>query len=272
MNFFKHRKGRQQEADLSVDGFMASLMMQRDTQNSLPTPDDSNNTHNDDNRNTVNRNRQNEYESVPTTGQHPRELVVVAPSAPLEITVMAPSLPPPPPPRPWNNTLQAQGRTASTCLRLQRQGLAPSLVTRRTSGYAVRSIHRGTEQWDNLLQPFVSDLVFRSIASRKYDNVLTFRPYTCHAAVLFVDLSGYSKITAAILSKGAHVLSASVNAYLTRLLAIIYDHGGDVLTFAGDALLAVRKMRKETTLVRAQIFFFADVDWVVVFLIFFSLP
>jgi class 3 adenylate cyclase len=103
----------------------------------------------------------------------------------------------------------------------------------------VQSIHRGSEQWDKLLQPFVSDLVFQSIASRKYDNVLTFRPYTCHAAVLFVDLSGYSKITAAILSKGAHVLSASVNAYLTRLLEIIYDHGGDVLTFAGDALLAV---------------------------------
>jgi class 3 adenylate cyclase len=56
---------------------------------------------------------------------------------------------------------------------------------------------------------------------------------------LFVDLSGYSRIAAAIAHKGAHALSSVVNNYLSRLLDIVRDHGGDVVKFAGDAVLVV---------------------------------
>jgi class 3 adenylate cyclase len=139
-------------------------------------------------------------------------------------------------------------RTDSTSLLLQREGLSSPLrqnaATRRTS-YAVKAIHRGSEQWAAQLRPFVSDLAFRSIVSRlRYprtsdDTSICFRPYTCQAAVLFVDLSGYSRITAAIAHKGAHVISAAVNAYLSRLLCVIHAHGGDVIKFAGDAIMVV---------------------------------
>lgn len=117
--------------------------------------------------------------------------------------------------------------------------LAPTV--RQRSSFAVQSIDRGSQQWDDILKPFVSDLVFRSIASRRYqdDGTITFRPYTCQAAVLFVDLSGYSKITSALAHRGAHVISAAVNSYLTELLNIIKKHGGDVIKFAGDAILVV---------------------------------
>ena len=68
---------------------------------------------------------------------------------------------------------------------------------------------------------------------------MSFRPYTCRAAVLFVDLSQYSKITAAIADRGAHALSNIVNAYLSRILKIVHNYGGDVVKFAGDAVLVV---------------------------------
>jgi class 3 adenylate cyclase len=104
----------------------------------------------------------------------------------------------------------------------------------------VRSIDRGSETWRTLIKPFVSDLVFSSLVPRHHHQTeVKFRPYTCHAAVLFVDLSGYSRIAAAIAHKGAHALSSVVNNYLSRLLDIVRDHGGDVVKFAGDAVLVV---------------------------------
>ena len=97
----------------------------------------------------------------------------------------------------------------------------------------------GTDAWHKLIKPFVSDLAFRSIVTRKSESAVCFDPYTCEAAVLFVDLSGYSKITSAISHKGAHAISSVVNAYLDRLLEIIDRYGGDVIKFAGDAVLVV---------------------------------
>jgi class 3 adenylate cyclase len=111
--------------------------------------------------------------------------------------------------------------------------------TIKEKSYAVRSIFKGSAEWSGLLKPFVSDLAFRSVVSRRYQGAISFRPYNCQAALLFVDMSGYSKITAAIAHRGPHVMSSVVNAYLERLLQIIHRHGGDVIKFAGDAIIVV---------------------------------
>jgi class 3 adenylate cyclase len=103
----------------------------------------------------------------------------------------------------------------------------------------MRSIRRGTDDWRSMVKPFVSDLAFRSLFRQRCGGEIFFRPYTCHAAVLFVDLSGYSRIAAAIAHKGAHALSSVVNSYLSRILQIVHNHGGDVVKFAGDAVLVV---------------------------------
>jgi Adenylate and Guanylate cyclase catalytic domain len=128
-------------------------------------------------------------------------------------------------------------RTVSTSLRLRRQGF--TLSKSGSSDFAVKSIRRGSDEWNGLLRPFVSDLTFRSLEYRRLQSEVSFRPYTCHAAVLFVDLSNYSKITAEISHKGAHAISTAVNAYLSRLLGIVSSYGGDVVKFAGDAVLIV---------------------------------
>lgn len=128
-------------------------------------------------------------------------------------------------------------RHKSTETRLRRQGFQPSLSSR--SNFAVKSIRRGSDDWLNMIKPFVSDLAHRSLVRRRFQSEISFRTYTCHAAVLFIDLSSYSKITAEISYRGAHALSSIVNAYLSRLLRISHNYGGDVVKFAGDAVVIV---------------------------------
>ena len=62
------------------------------------------------------------------------------------------------------------------------------------------------------------------------------------AAVLFADISGFTPLAERLARRGpagAEELSALLNAYFARLTALIAEHGGEVITFAGDGLLAV---------------------------------
>ena len=62
------------------------------------------------------------------------------------------------------------------------------------------------------------------------------------AAVLFADISGFTRLTERLAQRGpagAEQLTALLNAYFEQLVTHITDHGGDVVKFAGDALLAV---------------------------------
>lgn len=108
-------------------------------------------------------------------------------------------------------------RSVSTSIRLRRQGFQPTTKM----DFAVRSIRRGSDDWHQLLRPFVADLAFRSLEYRRYHSGVSFRPYTCQASVLFCDLSNYSGITSVIAHRGAHALSSIVNAYFARLLHIV---------------------------------------------------
>lgn len=57
--------------------------------------------------------------------------------------------------------------------------------------------------------------------------------------MLFIDLSGYSKITSVLADRGAYLLSKIVNSYLAELLRVVNLFGGDVVNFAGDAVMVV---------------------------------
>jgi class 3 adenylate cyclase/tetratricopeptide (TPR) repeat protein len=61
------------------------------------------------------------------------------------------------------------------------------------------------------------------------------------AAVFFADISGFTKLTEQLAQRGpngAEELTAVLNSYFERLIALITAHGGDVMKFAGDGLLA----------------------------------
>jgi class 3 adenylate cyclase len=62
------------------------------------------------------------------------------------------------------------------------------------------------------------------------------------AAVLFADISGFTALTERLAAEGpagAEQLTRLLNTYFGRLIDIVTAHGGDVVKFAGDALLAV---------------------------------
>ena len=62
------------------------------------------------------------------------------------------------------------------------------------------------------------------------------------AAVLFADISGFTRLTESLAERGpagVEHLARILNEYFGRLIDIVHEYGGDVLKFAGDAVIAV---------------------------------
>ncbi|KAL1511572.1 hypothetical protein AB1Y20_006366 [Prymnesium parvum] len=63
------------------------------------------------------------------------------------------------------------------------------------------------------------------------------------AAVLFSDISGFTKLTNRLIAErdkeGAEILNQIINRFFEELIAIIHRHAGDVIKFAGDAVLSI---------------------------------
>src|SRR5512138_832669 len=62
------------------------------------------------------------------------------------------------------------------------------------------------------------------------------------AAILFADISGFTLLTermAAMGPTGVEILARILNEYFGQLIDIIHSYGGDVVKFAGDAVIAV---------------------------------
>jgi class 3 adenylate cyclase/tetratricopeptide (TPR) repeat protein len=62
------------------------------------------------------------------------------------------------------------------------------------------------------------------------------------AALLFADISGFTLLTEHLAERGpsgVETLARILNEYFGQLIDIIHDYGGDVVKFAGDAVIAV---------------------------------
>jgi len=62
------------------------------------------------------------------------------------------------------------------------------------------------------------------------------------AAVLFADISGFTPLAEALARRGpagAEALTQLLNDYLGQLVELVAAHGGQVLNFAGDAVIAL---------------------------------
>lgn len=62
------------------------------------------------------------------------------------------------------------------------------------------------------------------------------------AAVLLADICGFTALTESLARRGAvgaEELTRLLNLYLGRLIDLIVEHGGDVIKFAGDAMLVL---------------------------------
>ena len=67
--------------------------------------------------------------------------------------------------------------------------------------------------------------------------------HSYEAAVAFVDISGFTKLSKSLSDEygadGAEELNRYVSGYFEQLIAAIQEHGGDIIKFAGDAMLVV---------------------------------
>jgi len=62
------------------------------------------------------------------------------------------------------------------------------------------------------------------------------------ASILFADISGFTLLTERMVEKGpsgVETLARILNEYFGQLIDIIHNYGGDVVKFAGDAVIAV---------------------------------
>lgn len=92
----------------------------------------------------------------------------------------------------------------------------------------VARLHKGLEGEEGAAQPtklgaFVSDI---------------------ECAVLFSDVSGFTQLTERLQrekggEEGAETLNAILNSFFEQLITIVHDHDGDVIKFAGDAVLSM---------------------------------
>lgn len=74
-------------------------------------------------------------------------------------------------------------------------------------------------------------------------------------SVMFVDVMGFTELAEKLADQegaGAEELTRILNIYFGRLIYLVREHGGDVVKFAGDALLAIwQKPEKDDDLVSA---------------------
>ena len=73
------------------------------------------------------------------------------------------------------------------------------------------------------------------------------------ASVLFADVSGFTKLTESLTDQygsdqaiGAEHLTFMLSEYFDRLIEVVHAHGGDVIKFAGDALLILFPCEEQT--------------------------
>ena len=60
--------------------------------------------------------------------------------------------------------------------------------------------------------------------------------------VLLVDISGFTKLSGSFCKmgkSGIDDLQKATNGYMGQLVQVIYNHGGDIINFAGDAIIAI---------------------------------
>lgn len=63
----------------------------------------------------------------------------------------------------------------------------------------------------------------------------------CQAAVVFIDASGFTKLTEklAVRPNGAEVLSNVISGFFSEFLEVVRNYGGDVIKFSGDAITII---------------------------------
>ncbi|RYH30580.1 hypothetical protein EON65_04680 [archaeon] len=96
----------------------------------------------------------------------------------------------------------------------------------------------------NVSHCFVPEVLIKHLSSKIQNQDIEITPHAefFFAACLLVDISGFTKLSGYYCAQGSDgidELQKRINGYLGELAAVIYSLGGDVLKYAGDAVLCI---------------------------------
>jgi len=105
---------------------------------------------------------------------------------------------------------------------------------------------------NNPLATYLPQIQLRSIAAR---TAIQTEPWErqCAGSILLVDITGFTEVVEQFAAQGAaavETLSKVLNDYFGRMAEVLTEHGGDILTFAGDAALVLWLAENDDELVR----------------------
>ncbi|RYG65307.1 hypothetical protein EON64_12215, partial [archaeon] len=89
--------------------------------------------------------------------------------------------------------------------------------------------------------PYASDVAALPILSPTPSSLFF------HGFCLLADISGFTRLSGTFCAQGKlglDGLQQATNGYMGRLVEVIYQHGGDIIKFAGDAIICVFLDRK----------------------------
>ena len=92
-----------------------------------------------------------------------------------------------------------------------------------------------------ILNSYVPVLIRQQLANSA-EPLTTAKYQSLEASVLLADISGFTRLTEDLVRsgpRGVEKVSTALNDYFGRWIDIIGEYGGDVVKFAGDALLAI---------------------------------
>ena len=94
----------------------------------------------------------------------------------------------------------------------------------------------------DMLAAYLPDCIARTAVKKDSEDNLP-NSLRFEAAVLFADVSGFTKLSEAMAKehgeRGAEMVAKHLNNYFTQLVKLITAEGGDVFKFAGDALIVL---------------------------------
>jgi class 3 adenylate cyclase/predicted ATPase len=92
----------------------------------------------------------------------------------------------------------------------------------------------------SILESYIPSLLISQITKTSEAEELKEFEHQC-GTVMLADISGFTALTEQLMQQGptgVEALTERLNALLSELIALITGHGGDVIKFAGDALLS----------------------------------
>lgn len=105
-------------------------------------------------------------------------------------------------------------------------------------------------QIDETLRKYIPSIILERFArEHAVVSAPVSEPHVC--ALLFADIKGFTALTERLAAEGpagVEELTGIINAYFSPLVDALLDHGGDIVKFAGDALITVWEAKDDDSL------------------------